>query len=86
MSSKKLARNVLKKTPKVPHTSKVKAKEKKKKNTKLFGICSVLSHTSISHLVATNQLNCNKSHTTAFHKTRDTRAGNLRTESSNKSQ
>ena len=36
--------------------------------------------------VATSQLNCDKSQVTSFHKMRDIRAGNPRTESSNKSQ
>ena len=55
-------------------------------HVKLFVICFENPHTQILHLVATNQLNHDKSQITGFHKMQDTRAGNPRTESSNKSQ
>ena len=53
---------------------------------KLFVICFEIPHNQITHRVATSQLNRDKSQITGFHKMRDTRAGNLRTQSSNKSQ
>ena len=55
-------------------------------DTKLFAICSEVPHSQILHHVATSQLNRNKNQITCFHKTRDTRAGNLRTDYSNKTQ
>ena len=45
---------------------------------KLLVICFEIPHTQIPHHVKTSQI-------TGFHKTRDTRAGNPRTEPSNKS-
>ena len=47
-------------------------------------ICSEIPHTQIPHYVATSQLNCHKIHIPGFHKTRDNRTKNLRTDSSNK--
>ena len=64
----------------------VKKKKKKRKDIKLLLICSEISHTQIPHHVATSQLNFDKVQITDFHKTRDNRAGNLRTDSGNKSQ
>ena len=43
-----------------------------------------MPHTQIPHHVATNQLNCDKSEIDGLCKTRDNRAENLRTGSSNK--
>ena len=54
---------------------------KKRKDIKLLVICSDILHTQIPHHVAARQLNCNKIQVTGFHKTRDNRAGNLRTDS-----
>ena len=53
---------------------------------KLFIICFENRYTQISHHVATSQLSRDKSQITGLHKMRDTRAGNPRTESSNKSE
>ena len=47
---------------------------------KLFVICFEISHTQISHYLATSQLNPNKSQITCFQKMRNTRAGNPRRE------
>ena len=49
-------------------------------------ICSEIPNTQIPHHETTSQLNYNKIQITGFHKTRDNRTGNLRTDSSNKSQ
>ena len=53
---------------------------------KLFVICFDTPQAQMPHHVATSQLNRDKSKITGFHKMRDTRAGNPRTDSSNKSQ
>ena len=55
-------------------------------HAKLFAICLEVPHTQMPRHVATSRLNRDKSQVTGFHKMRDTRAGNPRTESSNKSQ
>ena len=51
---------------------------------KLFVICFEIFHTQIPHHMATSQLHLNKSQVTGFHKMRDTRARNPRTEFGNK--
>ena len=51
----------------------------------MFVICFEIAHTQIPHHVATSQLNADKSQMTGFHKMRNTRARNFRTESSKKS-
>ena len=53
---------------------------------KLLVICSEISHTQIPHHAATSQMNFVKIQITGFRKTRDNKEGNLRTDSSNKSQ
>ena len=59
---------------------------KKIKDIKQLVICSEIPYAQIPHHVATSQLNCDKIQITGFHKTKDNRAGNVRTDSSNKSQ
>ena len=59
---------------------------KKRKDIKLLLICSEISHTQTLNHVETSQLNNDKIQITGFRKTRDNTAGNLRTNSSNKSQ
>ena len=59
---------------------------KKRKDIKLLVICSKIPHTQILHHAATNQLNFYKIQITGFRKTQDNIAGNLRTETSHKSQ
>ena len=49
-------------------------------------ICSEIPHTQVLHHVETSQLNCDKIQITGFRKTQENRAGNLRTDFSNKSQ
>lgn len=61
-------------------------RERKRKRKKLFVICTEITDTQILHHVATNQLNRKKSQMTSFYKTQDTKAENLKTDSSNKSQ
>ena len=53
---------------------------------KLLVICSEIPHTQIPYHVATSQLSFDKIQITGFRKTRDNRAGNLKTDLSNKSQ
>ena len=65
--------------------SKVQVK-KKGKDIKLLVISSDIPHTQIPHHVATSQLNCDKIQLTGVQKMPDNRGGNLRTDSSNKSQ
>ena len=49
-------------------------------------ICSKIPHNQILHHAATSQLSFDKIQITGFRKTRDNRAGNLKTDLSNKSQ
>ena len=55
-------------------------------HVKLYVIYFKISHTQILHQVATSWLNFDKSKIIRLHKMRDTRAGDSRTEFSNKSQ
>ena len=81
-----LARNLLKKDSQrsyMLHKSKErKVKDKLKKKI----ICSEILHTQIPYHVVTSETKQNKSQINGFHKTRDTRAGNLTSHVSNKSQ
>ena len=52
----------------------------------MLAICSEIPHTHTLHHVVTSQLNFHKIQITSFRKTRNNRARNLRTDSSNKSQ
>ena len=67
------------------HKSKVQV-NKKRKYIKLLVICSEIPHTQILHHMATSQLKCDKVGIPGFCKMRGNRAGNLRTDSSNKSE
>ena len=81
-----MAKNKLKKIPaKELHKNKVPV-NKKRNDIKLLVICSEIPYTQIKHHMATSQLNCNKIQITGFCKARDNREGNLRIDSSNKSQ
>ena len=67
------------------HKSKVQV-NKKRKDIKLLVICFEIPHTQKLHHVATNRLNFDTIQIAGFCNTRDNRAGNLTTDSSNKSQ
>ena len=86
--------NIIEKVSKT-RTQKTPAKElyeskaqvnKKRKDIKLLVICSYIPHSQVSNHVVTGQLNFDKIQITDFRKTRNNRAGNLRTDSGNKSQ
>ena len=81
-----LARNLLKKDSQRSYMLH-KCKERKVKDKfKKITICSEILHTQIPYHVATSELNRNKSQINGFHKAGDTRAGNLTSHVSNKSQ
>ena len=86
--------NIIEKVSKT-RTQKTPAKElyeskaqvnKKRKDIKLLVIYSYIPHSQVSNHVVTGQLNFDKIQITDFRKTRNNRAGNLRTDSGNKSQ
>ena len=59
---------------------------KKRKDIKLLVICSKIPHTQIPQHVTTSQLSFDKIQIDGLYKMPDNRTGNLRTDSSNKSQ
>ena len=61
-------------------------KEKKRKDIKLLVICSEIPHIQILHHVASRLLYFDNIQINGFRKTLDNRAGNLKTDLSNKSQ
>ena len=67
------------------HKSKVQVNKKRKEYKTVSNLFRDSLHLDPPSCVATSQLNCHKSQIAVFRKTRDKRAVNLRTHSSNKS-